>query len=269
MTETDSDLLHVQQASLEFNDSDAMFRADLKTILERGAHAVGVTEVGNKNRVTPLRDLAKQHGYRVVHPFMPSGRRSGEALLLNVEKGVQLVASGAVFVHSATGGRDGHPERGIVWASCDWRGNRVTFSEAHWVTGYKDETRDPQRTVDHVKMTRAMIEQVKRTAGGRELSIFLGDINEDDSATATNDKTSPDYLFKQAGLETIWDELDLYPGTMRRGGRTIDIIGSYVRDGRVSARRAKRWPKLNSDHFQVSAWYDVERIVRRPPGGAS
>lgn len=266
---TDTDLLHVQQASLEFNDSDAMFRADLKTILERGAHAVGVTEVANRNRFEPLREIAKQHGYRLVHPFLPNGKRAGEALLLNVEKGVQLVASGSIFVHSGTPGRDGHPPRSIVWAACDWRGNRVTFNEAHWVTGYKDETRDPQRTVDHVKMTRAMIEQVKRTAQGRELSFFLGDINEDDNAGKTNDRTSPDWLFTEAGLQTIWDELGEYPGTMRRDGRTIDIIGSYVRDGRVTAHDVKRWPKLNSDHFQVSAWYDVERIVRRPPVSSS
>lgn len=227
---------------MQFSDTHRQVNADLDAIFSRGADAIGFTEVDPGNLRPVLHAAAKDHGYVVpVH-------RTSEAVAVRRET---LLDHGVIPVHA---GRLGlHGPRHIDWVEFKFGPNSVFFHEAHWVTGHG---RDASRKRDHIKMTKAMIEATSRHGGGRHLSFFAGDINIDERFDKGQDHSKPDYLFNQAGLTTIWDELHRTIGT--HGRRTIDILGSYDRDGRVSAQKVKVWEQLNADHRQVSAWYRIK-----------
>jgi hypothetical protein len=251
--------LHLMQASMQWRDTDAQTRADFDRILTRGADVIGMTEVSERNRnLRLLRDAAKPTGYQVFNDAAEEGFAGGETAIA-VRKNLDVRSHGAELVNEPEAGKPpaaGHSARLIQWVEVIWEGNRVFVFEAHWVTGFG---RRPSRTEKHRKMTDAIIELVQRNGRGTRLAFFMGDVNLDEETDRGRRQAATHARFTEAGLTTVWDELAVYPGTHgnAKTGGTIDIIGSYDPDRRVSADSVRVWRKLNSDHLQVSAWYDV------------
>jgi hypothetical protein len=73
-----------------------------------------------------------------------------------------------------------------------------------------------------------------------------------------------DLALRKGELTSCWDELGRYPDTA--GRLTLDVVGSFDPDSRVSCLRARRWHKLASDHVAVSAWYQVRHAKARRKG---
>lgn len=242
--------LHIMQASCQYSDPAADAEADFRAAFSRRPDVIGFTEVDDEARKALLVRVGEDCGY-VVHA--PGG---GGEVAVAVRKSLPILETGAVKVNDGVPGpaaKGGHRPRYIVSARFQWAGNSVWFGEAHWSTGYG---RNPGRQEDHVALTRAMISAVTDNAAHRRLAFFGGDINIDEARDSGRDPLKPHNLFGKAGLVTIYDELNETPNT--HGHSTLDILGCYAGDGRVSAERVTVWPKGNSDHRQVSAFYNVE-----------
>jgi GH25 family lysozyme M1 (1,4-beta-N-acetylmuramidase) len=244
------DTLHLQQASMSWRDSDAQTRADFREIFSRKADAVGFTEIYGNEPI--LRDEAKKAGYSVVTG--PSQGTAETAIAVRHP----ITAQGFTLVNPGVKGRpphEGHSARHATWVRFDWQDNDVFYAEGHWVTLNHN---DSERVTEHAEMSRALAQLVAEHAKGSSIGFCAGDTNMD--AETDDGKAGVRALFAEAGLTVIWDELGEYPAThgSEAHGATIDVIASYDPDKRVTGKRAKAWPLLNSDHRQVSAFFDVK-----------
>lgn len=240
--------LHVQQLSLQFTDTQHQFVEDVMAALRRGADLIGVTETSSPVRKRVLRKMALDAGYR---PHVPM---TGSTAVL-VGPSLRVVSQHQHFVNPAVNKpprEGGHAARYITAVQVEWENEQVWFGEAHWVTGFGGH---PRRTREHELMTRRMVDEVRRHGAGTKLAFFAGDTNFDDGAERRI-AGCPPLLFDQAGVSTIWEELDRFPDT--HGRKTLDVIGSYDRDRRVSAVDVRMWPRGHSDHRAVSAFYEVK-----------
>jgi hypothetical protein len=119
----------------------------------------------------------------------------------------------------------------------------------------------------HTDQTRTMCAQVKKHGQGDAIAFFAGDINVDEGADNASDHPNmPNFIFRQQGLLTIWDELHVNPPVTIEHS-TFDIIGCYRPDKQVEGKRYVVHPKQNSDHRQVSAYYDVDVSKKVTTGG--
>lgn len=247
--------LHLQQASMAWKSTPRQAASDFDRILSRGADVVGFTEIYED--LPALREVAKTHDYAL---FWETRTGKSETVLA-VRSAIPVLKAGSVLVNKADPGKPpagGHSARYATWVEVEWQGNTVFVVEAHWVTG-----RTPDRSRKRAAMSSVVAGLIHEHARGDAVGFFMGDTNDDDEP---NDDGSVVYEPLEAGgLVTVWDELGVHPPTHggKRGG-TIDVIGSWTADVRVSAARAKVWPWLNSDHGQVSAWYDIAPRVVRP-----
>lgn len=236
-------LLHLQHASLQFSDPPPQIKADLETILRRGAHLVSFTETTPGGILPTVRAAVSGQGYRLRH--------AGADVAFAVRNDVAILDVDYRQAHPGRPGlpRDGgHGPRGVGSITADVDGETVSLNAAHWVTGQRE---------GHEAMTRVMIEETLARARGRRLSFFSGDVNVDEATDHGRNHHLPDWLFGQAGLTTVWDELEELRNT--HGQRTIDVIGSCDVDGRVEALEVKRWRQLHTDHRQISAYYTIRR----------
>jgi hypothetical protein len=242
--------LHLQQASMKFNQSRAQIEKDLEDQFTRGADFVGHTEAPPRGNVRPvLLEVAADFGYRV--------HRGPGDTCISVARDWKVTDSGSELVverKRAPLRLGGHGPRFIDFVTAERDGEIVSVHEAHWLAGY---TRSAERKAKHLAMTQAMIHNVRAHAPGRALSFFMGDININERLDRGQDPKRPHAQFTKAGLQTIWDELQTYtPGT-HGPGNPIDVIGKTVRDVRVTGRKVKVWPKGHSDHRAMSALYEV------------
>lgn len=237
--------LHLVHASMQFSDTAKQKRADLAFTLGLGADAVSLTEIGGTQDILLAREVCGAAGYRLHHPG-----RGGECIALR--RGLPILDSWKVLVHPPEGWESGHhphAARFVVGLQFLWQTNRVWLFNAHWLTDFS------ARPTEHMAMTEAMIEAVEGHARGRALAFFAGDVNIDEATDLGSDPRKPHHLFGRAGLTSVWDELGVTPGT--HGPRTIDVIGSYDRDRRVSAASVRVYRGRNSDHRPIAARYRV------------
>lgn len=252
--------LHLQQASMQGQDPDKQIKSDLTAVLNRGADVVGITEIASTQRAM-IQAVCSGLGYWPCLP--PSGSRGETGVLVRLREGVKVLASGSEKISDGKPGpasSGGYAPRFITWVLLDWHGERVTVFEGHWVTGFD---RSPTRAELHEQMTRAMAAAVDKAGKGAAVSFFMGDTNIDERTDQGKNPSKPHAIFAEEGLLTCWDELGKYPPT--HGKRTIDVIGSRDGDQRVSCTDARIWPKLHSDHRQVSAYYDIAEQRQKPP----
>lgn len=233
--------LHLQQASLQrTDDAHGETLPDLETILGRRAHVVGFTEAQGFH--PELTAAARRHGYRLL---LPSDGDTAMAV-----RGDVLVRGHAVRRVSPARpnrpGQPGHVARNILTAQLVADEELVSVSEAHWTT------RKGDAGGERLAMTQAMAEVVAQEAAGSRLGFWLGDTNSDDRPQPHG---VVDGALKAGQLTSCWDELGRWPAT--HGRQTLDVVGSYDPDHRVTCKRAKVWHQLHSDHRQVSAFYAV------------
>lgn len=245
--------LQLEQASSDFRLTDAQAFSDYLADLDHEADVVGFTEVHTRHRL--LHAACDEQGYQLHMP--PSGKGDVALAVRNVHR---IVAAGAV--PSIPGARPsvahgvGHTARPILWVTFQPHGTteNVTVHEAHWVTKRAD-TGGQQ-----LQLTQDMAAVVASHSGGARLGFWMGDTNSPDRPRAV---TAVDRALMKGDLTSCWDELGRYPNT--HGGNTLDVVGSYDPDRRVTCLRARRWHKLDSDHIAVSAWYQIRRPQLRPP----
>lgn len=240
--------LHIMQMSLRFNAEHDMLRHAIHTALSRDPDVIGFTEC-RAGQTRPLTlEVCRNMGYRLHGGHGDTG--------IAVAQRHHLYDFGATLVTPSEPGQPsegGHGPRYIDWSTFAFHHSHITFHEAHWVTRHPDSL---QRRRQHERMTQAMIHAVHRHGEGPRLAFFAGDINVDEARDKGRDHRLPHWMFLQAGLRTIYDELHTYPDTAGRS--TLDIIGSYDYDRRVHGCRVHVWPTSPGlDHQQVSAWYDI------------
>lgn len=230
--------LHIQQASLQAEAPVPERVAGLDTILARGADVVGFTEA---TAIHPeLATACRRHNYRPIFPTRGD-------VAMAVRRPHRVMHSGTIAVTE-------HGPRVLLTAVVAMDGELVSFTEAHWITRRTDP-HDKRRML----LTGKLGTTVAASARGSRLGFWLGDTNDDDTAA---DASPIQAELAAHRLTSVWDELGRYPVTHPPSGKTMDVIGSYDPDRRVSALRARTYPRLHSDHLQLSAWYSVQQHGR-------
>ena len=243
--------LHIQQASLQRGDPSRQIESDLSAVFERMADIVSLTEAPEDSRTADiLRAVARDHGYRVTD------RGPGDVHVAvlrehRVRDEGWIETSDAAPPSHPLGG---HAARGIRWVEVDFEGEDVWFGAGHWDTGFRASA---ERARTHTALTEEFGKQMRRQAKGPALGFLGGDLNVavDDAGNITIPKVRQ--AFEDARIETIWDELNLRKPTHKKG-LTIDLIGRYAHDRRVSAHKIRRWGPGFADHIAFSVYYRIE-----------
>lgn len=224
-------VIHILQASgrLEGHNATRMGQ-DYRIALQRNPDVAGFTELWGSAR-RELSDAARRAGYHLYSP--------GIDVAIAVRNGT-ILAQEHVRV---SGGRS------LVWVR--WRmpqGDVVTFFETHWHTTHV-------HTQGFMSQTDDLITHMKAAAHGSHVVFYGGDANRNfQHANPIRDALDKNHM------PTIYESLHSWEPTHGKGG-TIDIIGSYTPDRRVTAHSVRVWPKTYSDHRQVSAWYDIAGTI--------
>ncbi len=202
-----------------------------------------------------LKDVAQNNGYRPIF-FTPN---PGEAMAINTDV-LKLKNHNKKMITPRISADQNW--QWINWAEVKFGDETVFYHTAHWLARLYLGGGRQQR---HNTLSQQMAVHVRKHAEGNNISFFSGDWNLDDDPQGGDTRANGNQIFRSNNLLTIWDEMKVYPNT--KGTDTIDIIGSYNGDGRVAAKRYKRWPKQHSDHRFVSAWYEITTKVKANPGG--
>lgn len=240
--------LQLEQASSAFTLTNAHALGDFLQDLDHSADVVSFTEVAEHHQ--QLADACDRKGYRLVLPTEGDCAVAVRSLHTVTNSGTVPSVPG----RRGPASEGGHGPRPVLWATFVPFGTRehVTVHSAHWVTRKAD--------VGHqqLQLTEDLADAVRDHSRGPRLGFWLGDTNNPDRGF---DITEVDRALRKGELTSCWDELGRYPDTHE--GQTIDVVGSYDPDTRVSCLRARRWHKLNSDHLAVSAWYTIQRVRAR------
>lgn len=240
---------------MQWRDNDKQVARDYAAILGRSAHVVGLTEVYAD--LDLLRSAAKRADYRVFFDT-----RTGKAeTVVAVRDDLKVLRDGGQLVNPAEAGKPpagGHSARYATWVDFEFGTDEVFFVEGHWVTG-----QTASRTAKRRAMSDVVAKLVREEARGSALAFWGGDTNADDRQN--NDGSVVYEPLEAAGLVSCWDEARAWPPThIGKNKSTIDLIGSFRGDSRVRLHQAKRWPLGESDHFQVSAFYDIAERAEPP-----
>lgn len=252
------DVLHVQQASMQFSDTPSQVERDLNKIYGRNAHVIGFTEASDFHPV--LSDLAKDHHYRLIQPRR--GRGGFISTPIAVRRDLVTKAYGWHFTTPGKPGKPsegGHGPRGTTWVTLDFYGSKVTVHEAHLLTGwYKGgQLNDRGRAI--LRQWRATLNEARRDSQGYDIAVVMGDVNYDPDDPTPD---TPSHLLKKYGFTSVFEEIGR-PDWPTHGHRTIDQIYIADRDRRVGVKEVKVWSDsvqhTFTDHSQVSAWLEITR----------
>lgn len=258
MPKHEPELLHLRHSSMQFSDDRDAQRADIRRVIPIDADdapdVIGFTELGDNSLAYMVSSRAEAAGYLLY-------RHVSVALAIHPRN--EIRETGRVNVLPARKGPGRYRARGI--AEVTFRtpaGNVVTVHEAHWITGYRlGPGGNPRREADHEQQTAAMVERVQLHGKGRRLAFWMGDTNVDEEKDDGRDPRAMHATMTRGGLLSIYDALDMYPPTHGRDS-TIDIIGHYAPDARVTPVRVDtgprgNTPKRHADHRVVDAWYSI------------
>ena len=232
-------MLRLQHSSMLYTDTPAEKRHDARLVFTTGADMISFTEVGTKQNAIGqryLRASARAAGYRIWFPGFEGG--------IAVRRGVGRIVAHGYFGPILPGVARDHPSIGLAWVTVDVPGaGLVTYGVTHAMTG--DFVAARHALNDDLASEVARVE--KKKAAGPALTFFAEDANRND---AHQD------LMPGLPFTTCWDELGYHPHT--RDSRTIDVVGSYDHDGRVSAHSARVLRLgLFTDHRSILATYAV------------
>jgi len=246
--------LRIIHSSLQFSDTRKQQEADVRAVYgyarKRRAIFLAGTEAGGSTLHELLVKHARAYGFGVfVHG-------SGEWVATNLAY-AKVKAKGFVgpLIPSTAGSglkasQGAHSARGIAWQTARYGDLDVTMGVSHFLTDRSEKVSGSNAPLI------AGIGSWGRDKGqGKALVFFSADVNENDQRQD---------VFKGQPFTTCWDELRKWPGThgsSKVRGSTIDVIASYDRDGRVSAKAARSVDdselQLNTDHFLIEATYSI------------
>lgn len=251
-SEINDSVVQIQQASTQFSDNDRQFTHDMKIILDRDSHIIGLTEL-HRSRIDLARELCDDANYKLV---APQGRGDC-AIAISRDLGATVADRGADLAIKANplpARLGGHSTRANVWCTFKLPDlGMLSMNVNHWNTGSSRSIRRHQQVMRQIDVLAARAESQGR---GQRIAFFSGDLNVD-----PNDKRGRKVYneFEEQNLVPIFEALDKWPPT--HGRRTIDIVGHYDRDQRVTPLRLKVWPdQTRIDHQQVSAWYRIKHM---------
>lgn len=251
--------LTVVQSSMQFSDRKPDISADCKALMEQARDEswdiIALSETVKGNQVFGQ----MRHEVHKARWWFQGGIRGDVRFIVNPKH--ELMESG--YAHVLDGRkqkRGSFSARGV--AEVTFRtpgGNIVTDHTTHWITGYKLGPKgNPQREAMFDQQTEAIIERVKLHGKGRRLSFWQGDTNLDEFKDRGGFSGGIHKPFRQAGLRSVYDELNEYPTTHGKR-KTIDVIGHYLPDTRVTAKDVRVLPRngRNVDHLIVVATYHI------------
>jgi hypothetical protein len=241
-------VLQLGQSSLKEGHALADIYADTLANLSHGDDVRGFTEAARYRSV--LRRACKDRGYQLVLP--PEG---DTAIALRGDH--ELLANGWQPV-VASSHKPLHGPRGIHVATFRPAGTRerISVCELHNV-------RAVVSGAQQLAMVRELGEAVAAAGRGSRLAFYMGDMNHDDRR---KDYSPYDRHLRKLDLTSCWDELGRWPATHEHG-TTIDVVGSYDPDNRVTCLRARTWHQLHSDHSALSAFYRIAPVRHRHADG--
>lgn len=195
------------------------------------------TEANNAADARVLQNAAKGQGFRFI-------TRGGDVWVA-VDPSRATGTITAAFTLVIHGKAHRYPNRGVLRVSFTTEQlGRITVLAAHYnlIRGSGEE--------DNPQLAKEIAKQARKYGRGSALVFYGGDQNLSDRREDT---------FLGAPLTSAWDELGHYQPTHDR--RTIDVIASYNRDGRVSAAYCRSLQDaqlaLHTDHYPVEAGFDV------------
>jgi hypothetical protein len=243
-----ADTIGIQETSLQYSDSRAQMRHDVRTLFEHARASGNVLLAGTESSTSnPLYRLLPRIGS--AYGFGVWDSPSGDWVAWDRSWG-RLVARGHVPVIAGHGGVGRHAARGITWATIrpddPAIGRRVTIGSVHYLTRSSLSVQ-PR---GNLLLRRAAGTWSRRHGSGSALAFLAGDTN-------TPDRTRNAF---PPSLRTSWDGLDRYPGT--RKGATIDAIARRRYDARTRFVGASVFPRLPgfSDHDLISARVRIASI---------
>jgi len=258
--------LHLMHCSMRFDRPPEEFKDAIRWMHSLEPDIVSFTEMTRFHK--ELRQVCQGTRYR---PVLSSRGKEGGFMVKTGDE-CHVKDSGAVFVLPGNPGpasQGGYAPRYVNWVRVKWHGEDIYHHTTHWLTKYwKNDARDAL----HEKSTKVMCDLVKRHGKGMDLAFFGGDQNVDEEADnrKMGVRSQMDKTFRDNGLLTIWDEMEVTPPTHGLSkGPTIDILGSFNPDKRVKAKRWKVYPKHASDHRPIAAWYEIQQTRQAGVGGSN
>lgn len=235
--------LKFRHISLQFSDPAGQTKHDCDLVFDSWPHVVTFTEAGKGQNPEAIAAI-KAKAASEYHLYF-----DGFDCAVAVKKSVgKLVASGYQKVIPGVAGD--HPNVGIAWVTVDNpKLGRITVAAAHWIL----EKGKPARHAQNVKLSQEMAKLLAEKGKGSAISFFAGDVNQ-------NDKNID--VMPNTDFTTVWDELEVYPDTSPdKAERTIDVIGTYDLDGRVSVVSARTLvSKFYTDHLPIEAIINVDHL---------
>lgn len=231
--------------SMQYSDNETQWKADLKRAATHDCAVISLTE---QFRIHPTaQQFAETNGYRYLH-------RYDSGFLIKKSPFVRILDVKFVKVHGLLTYKDSDRmitgTHGVFMVKVRWYDEIIWFHTGHWLT-YASAQKSGRHNL-HRRMTESMGAQVKKHGVGNTLAFFSGDVNR-----GAGDNDFPNAMFKRLDLLTCWDEMGVYIGTHQARNRTLDVIGSYVRDKRVICKRVYVDRQFHSDHHMVIAVYRI------------
>jgi hypothetical protein len=271
-----AETLHIRTSSMQFSDPKRAIERDVPRAMPPttdpdAPDVIVFSETPTKRgNVSPVvREVAEARGWQMA--WFPGGDCP---MAVHPRHTIESQGWDKVLdpYNPGPGEKGGHGRKGVGWVRFTTpEGNDVTVHGDHWVTGYRlDRTpgQEHRRERKHDAQTQALIARVIQHGKGTRLSFWAGDTNVDEERDQGWDPDAFHAQTTEAGLVSVFDELGEYPST--HGNRTIDVIGSYDPDKRVSALRVKvgakgNTPERHSDHRIVDAWYRIKPMKGEQP----
>lgn len=246
----------VAHASMQFSDTREQMQVDAEKLFrrqrDREAWWMTGTEAGAGNPLGGiLAAVGADYGYRV--------HRARDVWVAVARERIERGSWRVGYEHAidASEGVGKHTDKGVGWASFESVDvGRVTVGCAHYLTKGRPGAPAPYRVnlEENRRLARVIGDWADEHGKGKALVFYQGDQN-------IVDRTSDTFL-GQADLTTSWDELGKWQNT---GHGNIDVLASYDRDGRVSARSVRALDDrkffLHTDHFLVEGDFDVRRLA--------
>ena len=232
--------LHILHASMQVKDSAAATRDDYAFVFSKGADIISFTETNTRNGNSQIMSQeARQRDY------IPITGIGSNQLAVRTRPGVRVKDRGRI--KSVT---DRYGGRHIAWVRVNFFGVDIFHHGTHWPIG-------PDQTPARMAKLRADMLRLIKGHTKYGLCTFAGDLNAD-----PDQDRYPTRWFRENHLVTMWQDAGVQVATHGRGA-TIDYIGRYGLDRTMDFRRYKVWPRQNSDHRPLSAWYDIE-VAKKP-----
>lgn len=241
-------IIRCAHASLQYSDTEQQMRSDVRRLFararEQGWEWWTATEAGEAQLFDLLKDYGRANDFRVF-------RWKSNVVLVRADvivRGSWRTGSVEVADNDETVG-PGH-DPAFPWVSFihATTGDRITIAAGHYPTKGR-KPKDPNYAIT-VRYAKRLGEWAREHGAGLALVFYGGDQNIADN----KDDTFRGQPFTSAG-----DELGRHENT---GHGAIDVIASYDRDGRVSARSWRvlddREFPMNSDHFLTEASFAIE-----------